>query len=255
MRPRIRTAVTASLLLLGSLAGARGARADGLADLRAALAKLKAEAPIRARIEVKTTETSKGDDSSRLVSKDALVTAELGPQGLRIAWPAQALAETRKAARLRAASPDAVKQDGGLAELEAEDAADLLSYAEPLALAIEGAKVVQEKNDVRQGKPARLLVLQPADRLRESERKMLKGREETLRIWLDAEGFPLAMERSADLKFSKFLISFDVTARESRTFMRAAGRLVVATETVEGGGSGLGQSGQTKRQSRVAVLP
>jgi len=229
--------------------------ADPLADLRANLAKLQAETPLRARIDVKTTETSKEDDLTKQEVKDASISAEAGPQGLRLSWPAQALAEARKAARLRAANPDAPKQDGGLAELDVEEAADLLSYAEPLSLLLEGATLKEERNDVRQGKAARLLVFEPRERLGASEKKMLKSREESVRVWLDPEGFPVAMDRAVDLKFSKFLISFAVSNRESRTFVRVAGRLVVASESTDGGGAGFGQSGQRKRQTKVTLLP
>jgi hypothetical protein len=243
-------------LFLAVLAVSTGSlAAESLADLRGTLSKLQSDAPVRARIEIKLTESSKGDESTRQTAKDAVVTAESGPQGMRLSWPAQALAEARKAARQRAANPEASKQDGGLAELNAEDVVDLLSFAEPLSLLIEGAALVEEKNDVRQGRPARLLVLQPRERMSASEKKMLKSREDTVRVWLDPEGFPLAMERALDLKFSKFLISFAATSRESRTFARVGGRLVVTYESVDGGGSGLGQSGQSKRQTRVIVLP
>lgn len=245
--------VSLALALLAVSAGS--VSAEALTDLRGALSRLQSDAPVRARIEVKITQSSKEDESARQTTKDALVTAESGPQGVRLAWAAQALAEARQAARQRAANPEALKQDGGLAELDAEDAANLLSFAEPLSLLIEGATLVEEKNDIRQGRPARLLVLQPRERMSASEKKMLKSREDTVRIWLDTEGFPLAMERAVDLKFSKFLISFAVTNRESRTFARVGGRLVVTYESVEGGGSGLGQSGQSKRQTRVTVLP
>ncbi len=242
-------------LLLLALLAALPLAADPIADLRGGLARLRGESALRARIDVKLTQTAKEDEATRETVKDASILAEAGPQGLKLSWPPQALAEARKAARLRAANPDAPKQDGGLAELDAEDASDLLSYAEPLSLLLDGAKLMEDKDEMRQGKPARLLVLEPRERLSASQKKMLKSREESLRLWLDTDGFPVAMERVVDLKFSKFLISFAVTNRESRTFARVGGRLVVTSESTDGGGAGLGQSGHNKRQTRVTVLP
>lgn len=243
------------LVLLALLAVSLPAAADPLADLRANLQRWAGDVPVRARIEVRVTQTSSGDGASRQTVKDAVVTAEQGPQGLKLSWPAAALVEARKAARQRAANPDAKLQDGGLAELDAEGTADLLSYAEPLSLLLEGATLVEEKNDVRQGRPARLLVFHPAERLDADGRKMLKSREDTVKLWLDPDGLPLALDRTVELKFSKFFITFSVTNRESRTFARAGNRLVVAAETIEGGGSGLGQSGGQKRQVKVTLLP
>jgi hypothetical protein len=244
----------ARFLLLGLL-GALPLAADPLADLRANLGKLQADSPLKARIDLKVIQTSKEDDATRQTATDASVNAEAGPQGLRLSWPAQALAEARKAARLRAANPEAPKQDGGIAALGAEDAANLLSYAEPLSLLLDGAKLLGDKTDVRAGKPARLLVVEPRERLSASQRKMLKSREESVRLWLDPEGYPVAMERAIELNFSKFLISFAVSNRESRAFARVGGRLVVTSESTEGSGAGFGQSGQTKRQTKVTVLP
>jgi len=231
------------------------AAADPLADLRAALQRPAAETPVRARIEVRVTQTQSGDGATRQTVKDATITAEEGPQGLRLGWPAQALADARKAARQRAANPDAKVQDGGLAELDAETAADLLSYAELLLLLLDGATLVEEKNDVRQGRPARLVVFHPAARMDADDRKMLKSREDTVRLWLDPDGTPLELDRTVELKFSKFFITFSVTNKEARTFARAGNRLIVAAETTEGGGSGLGQSGGQKRQVKVTLLP
>ena len=65
---------------------------------------------------------------------------------------------------------------------------------------------------------------------------------------------PVATERTAKLKFSKFLITFEVDLHETRTLARAVGRLYVAGSVEVSSGSGLGQSGETQKTFRVTPV-
>src|SRR5262245_30780450 len=102
MKPR--TLVPLAALLLAS---ATPLRADRLTDLRATLARLKGETPVKAQLAVRSIQKNSGDGDAKTSTGEATVIAELGREGLRLSWPAQQVAEAKKAVRQKAANPDA----------------------------------------------------------------------------------------------------------------------------------------------------
>ena len=97
------------------------------------------------------------------------------------------------------------------------------------------------------------MVLRPVADVDDEDRKALKKYEDVVTLRLDADGVPIALDRSLDMKFSKLLISFTVSVRQSRRFTRVAGRLLTASASEESHGSGLGQSGGST--TRWTVTP
>ncbi len=252
MTSRALAVLAAALLLLSSTR----AHADPLSDLRASLQKLAGEQPIKAQIVVKNTVKNNDEGQAQQTVEEGTVVAEDGPQGLRLSWAPQQILESRKAEWQKAANPDAPAQhNSSLSVLGAKDAADLLGYAEPLRLLLEGATLVENKVEPRNGKPGRLLVLHPRDGLTASEKKSLKDREDVLKVWLDEAGLPVALDRSVKLKFSKFFISFAVSVHEARAFTRLGDRLLVTQWSEESSGSGLGQTGESRKAMRVTPVP
>jgi hypothetical protein len=238
------------------LCAASPSHADRLADLRATLEKLKGEAPIRAQIAARSTQKSDDEDGTGKDTQEVTVLAEQGPQGLRLTWSPQLLAEALKAARQRAANPDAPTRQGvNLSLIDAGQAAGLLDAAEFLLIDLDRAVLSEDKVEPRGGKPTRLLVIKPHDGLSTSDRKSLKSREDILKIWLDDSGFPVALDRVTKIKFSKMLISISIHSHRTRTFAVAGDHLVVMSSTEDSGGSGLGQSQENHNTTRVTLLP
>ena len=230
--------------------------ADPLSDLRAHLRKAENGAPIKAQIGVVSVRKSSDEGDDQRTTEEGSVLAEHDAAGLRLSWSAQQIRADRQADWRRAANPDASeRKDGGLDLLDAKKAAELLDPAEVLRLDVEGAKLVADRSEPRNGRPTRVLVIEPRDGLSARERKSLKSREESIKIWLDAAGQPIATERTAKLKFSKFLITFEVKLHQTRTLARTpGGRLYVSFAVEESSGSGLGQSGETKKTFRVSPM-
>jgi hypothetical protein len=229
--------------------------ADPLGDLRAVLRKAENGPPIRAQIGIVSVRKSSEDGDGQRTTEEGSVLAEHDAAGLRLSWTAQQVRTDRQAEWRRAATPDAPEQkDGGLDLLDAKKATELLDPAEVLRLEIEGAKLLADKTEPRNGRPTRVLYLEPRDGLNARERKSLKSRDDLLKIWLDPAGQPTATERTAKLKFSKFLITFEVDLHETRTLARAGGRLYVGSSVEVSSGSGLGQSGETQKTFRVTPV-
>lgn len=243
-----RAALLAPVLLLG----AAPISAEPLADLRAILRKAENGPPIRAQIAIVSVRKSSEDGDGQKTTEEGSVLAEQDAAGLRLSWTAQQIRTDRQAEWRRAAAPDAPEhKDGGLDLLDAKKAAELLDPAEVLRLKIEGAKLVADRTEPRNGRPTRVLILDPRDGLSARERKSLKSRDDVLKIWLDPAGQPIATERTAKLKFSKFLITFEVALHEAQTFARSGGRLYVSSSVETSSGAGLGQSGETRKTFRV----
>jgi hypothetical protein len=90
--------------------------------------------------------------------------------------------------------------------------------------------------------------------LDEEERKALKSSETILKLWLDADGVPLAMERDIQARFSKFFVGFRLQEHETREFQRAGGRLVVTRASKDSSGAGLGHSDESHTVTTVTLL-
>ena len=245
MKPLLLFLLTAPALLF----------ADGLTDVRATLQKLQSDQPLRARVEMKTRRLGGESDKQKQSQTISTVIVESGPQGLTLSWSPEQIKQSRKAAWAETANPDAPKSDlATLKALAAGEALGLLDAADLLRRRLEKAVLQEDKRDNYQGKPARLLVIKVDLSLDEEERKALKSSAAIMKLWLDGDGVPLAMERDIQAKFSKFLIGFRVHEHETREFQRAGGRLVVTRASKDSSGSGLGHSDESHTTTTVTLL-
>jgi hypothetical protein len=229
--------------------------ADGLADVRATLQKLQSDQPLRALVEIKTRRLGGESDKQKQSQAISAVIVESGPQGLTLSWSPEQIKQSRKAAWAATGNPDAPQPDlATLKALAAGEALNLLDAADPLRRGLEKAVLVEDKRDIYQGKSVRLLIIKVDLGLDEEERKALKSSEGILKLWLDADGVPLAMERDIQAKFSKFLIGFRVHEHETREFQRAGGRLVVTRAGKDSSGSGFGHTDESHSTTTVILL-
>jgi hypothetical protein len=243
------------LLLLLLLAAPTLLCADGLSDVRATLQKLQSDQPLRARVEIKTRHSGGESDKQKQSQGTSVVMVENSADGLKLSWSPEQIRQSRKAAWAETSNPDAPQSDlATLKALEAGQALNLLDAADPLRRILEKAVLREDKRENYQGKPARLLVLRIELGLNEEERKALKSSETYLKLWLDSDGVPLAMERDIQAKFSKFLIGFRVHEHETREYQRAGGRLVVTRASRDNSGSGFGHAEELHSTTTVTLL-
>jgi hypothetical protein len=169
------------------------------------------------------------------------VIVESGADGFKLSWSPDQIKASRKAAWTEATNPDAPKSDiATLKTLEPGQALNLFDAADALRRHLERARLLEDKSDTYKGKPVRLLVIRLELALDEEERKALKTSDAIEKLWLDADGIPIGMDRTIDAKFSKFLIGFKIHEHETREFQRAGGRLVTVLSTKENSRSGFG---------------
>jgi hypothetical protein len=229
--------------------------ADGLSDVRATLQKLQSDQSLRAQVKIKTRHS--GGESNKQKQSESVTTVivENGGDGLKLTWSPDQIRQSRKAAWAEIANPDGPKSDlAMLRALEAGQALNLLDAADPLRRGLERAVLLEDKPDTYKGKRARLLVLKIDLQLDEEERKALKSSDTIEKLWLDADGIPIAMDRNIEARFSKLLIGYKVHEHETREFQRAAGRLVATSITKENSGAGLGHSEESHTTITVTLL-
>lgn len=231
------------------------ARGDALSDLRTSLSALQSDQTIRAQIEVKTRRSDGESDKQRKSDGNSSVVVTSGPEGLVLNWSPEQIAQSRKAAWEKTAHPDAAKSNvATLTALEASDALNLLDAADPLRRSLENAALLEDKRELYKDRPSRLLVIRLDLRLPEEGRKALKSSDAVLKLWLDASGRPLAMDRDIQMRFSKFFLSYRVHEHDAREFQIAAGRLIVTHSTHDSTGSGLGHTEESHTNATVSLL-
>ncbi len=239
-----------TLLLLPLLA--LTLRADAPAELRARLAQLQGQDPVKGQLERQLWQQDKdGKEPAKVVSGSFQVFLEEGPQGIQVQVSQSLLAQARK--EQEAALKDPEKESGtskGLKGVNPVDLADSLSAAPGILRDLAQSTFLEEKAEILDGQPVRLLLFKPEPKLNAQAKKAMKSLEATLKVWVSADGTPLAMEEQVTFKASKFFITFEGTTKTLQRFRRIGNRLVVLHRTEESSNSGLGNVSQRKVVTR-----
>ena len=229
------------------------AHADGLDDLRAALGQLQGTSPLRVTLTAQVTSTSRDDDGKpRTANGTATVTAEDGPQGLRIVYPRDIMVRAMaEGAGRQSDSTAPIPTRNALNELDYADVHSMVHAAETLLTRLEGAKLKGERPDTWNGVAARLLSL---DLAVARNQQFVDKQTATLDVWIDGSGRPLATRAQSMSKGSAFIVvSFETKSREDRVYTVAGDRLLVTRRDSSGSGSGAGQRGETKATVTLQV--
>lgn len=223
-------------------------RADALTALKDALRQLPANAPVAATVD--STFADSGGDEKKPVTTDghAVAAVAIGADGLRIVWSPEQLAAAASelaAGAGKADHPAPTRQ--AMARLNATALHDYLNAGNELLRRLETAKLVSEKDGRWQDRPAHVLTLKIEPELSAEDRKVIKEITATANVWVDADGLPLAVENTLQLKGRVMVVvSFDHSEKEQFTFARAADRLVVTSHHRETADNGGGQHAKSK---------
>lgn len=257
---RVLTAATAALLaLLATQPDAAPAleppAGDPLVELSAALARLDASQVVRAQVTHRHSFTQ-GDDPPR---PEGVVraTASAGPEGLQVAWDRAVLAAAEREEQALLATPDAPSPvRDALLDLRILALAHLLDPAPELTRLLRGATLREARDEVKDGVPARLLVLTVTPPIGARDRKYVKELTATARLWLGPDGLPLAAEQEIKAKGRVFLVvGFELEQREQVRFGRQGGRLVTLHRETEQRTSGAGDKGWRRSVTDLVPTP
>ncbi len=230
-------------------------RADTFADLKRTLASLDGKEPISAKLGFTRSQTNEGDKPADRVP--VTVGAEVGADaaGVRMTFPRRTL--DIAVAESRQTDPEAKKPiSGALGEVRVTDVDEYLSAAPKLLAALQRASVLEEKTELWRGQPARLLRLKLDPLLSKQNRKYIKKFDANARIWVSADGVPLAAEQSFTYSGrAMMVISFESASKESFEFERRGNRLVVLRHQSEDTSAGGGESGTRRIDARLTLAP
>jgi hypothetical protein len=240
----VRSSLLAAALLASSLA-----RADGLADLRAALGRLPAQSPLKASLEVKTVDKrGEGGDAIEKLGQ-ASISLDDGARGLQVLYGHDTLARLDAEQRQLGRDPKAKTPTAwGLAKLETADLVTMASAGPLLARNLDELSFKGEKADAWNGKPARQLTFAiPVSKVPEQQRKYVKEFDGTFSLWIAADGTPLASEMRVSLKGRAFVVvSFDAVDENSSTYGVVGDRLVTLRSEDRSSSTGAGERGEQR---------
>ena len=130
----------ATCLTLAALAAAPAARADGLSDLKAALARLQAQTPLKATLDVKTAEKrGEGADAVEKLGQASL-GLEDSTRGLQVLYAKDTLARMDAESRAAGARPEGEDAHGlGAGQLDSADVMPMASAAPALSRSLDEA--------------------------------------------------------------------------------------------------------------------
>lgn len=223
-------------------------RADALTSLKETLQRLPANAPVAASVDF-TFADSGGDQKKPVTTAGHAVAAvALGAEGLRITWSPEQLAAAASELASgvgKADHPSPTRQ--AMARLDATVLHDYLNAGSELLRHLETAQLVSEKDERWYDRPAHVLTLQIEPKLSAEDRKVIKEITATASVWVDADGLPLAVENTLQLKGRVMVVvGFDHSEKEQFTFARASDRLVVTSHHRETADNGGGQHAKSK---------
>jgi hypothetical protein len=232
------------LLLLTALS----VRADALSDLQETLKRLTGTDSVAGTIEFAFADSSGDEKKPNNAEGRATASVALDANGLRIAWTPEQLASAVREANEGSGKP---KQPSptrdAISRLNAIEVFDYLDAGSELSRRLASAKLLGEKTDTWHGQPARLLTFKLEPPLSDEDKKVIKEIDGIARVWLGADGTPLAAESSLRLKGRVMVvIGFEHSQKEQFTFARSGNRLVVTSHQRETADDGGGQHTRSK---------
>ena len=245
----IRSTDVRRLLALGAVLTAPFAHADGLADLKGALARLPAQTPLKATLDVKTTERRGEGAEATDKQGQASIVVEDGARGLQVLYGRDTLARMDAEQRQFARDPKTKTPTvWAIGKLDSSEIVPMTSAASALARSLEEAQFKAEKADTWNGRAARLLTFTiPIDKLPPEQRKYVKQFDGTLSVWIGADGTPLASETHVVVKGRAFIVvSFDAVDDWSTTYAVLGDRLVALRAENHSSSNGAGERGEQR---------
>jgi hypothetical protein len=212
--------------------------ANGLDDLRAALAALPGQGTLRGTFDARTESTEKGKPTESAQAR-AFVEEDAG--SLRVRWERGLLRRANDESR----PPKGVKKHDTLSALigaaSAVKLSNAMNYASPLLKSLEEGQLKSERADSWQGRPARLLELSLVEPNPDEDHVTMKESVHTAWVWMAADGTPFAASVVHRRRASVMMfISLEQDATEEFVFRVIGDRLVVLKRDEQGTGAGLG---------------
>jgi hypothetical protein len=228
---------------------------DPVAQLVGVLARLPATAPLRARVDHRVAFTQGGEEAQPPAGT-ASATVTAGPDGLRIGWGPALLAKAEAEERARLSAPEAYAPTrDAVGDLRTLAIARAVDPVPEILRDLVDASFVEERAEVFEGAPARVVTFQIRPVIPPRDRRYVKDVEATARFWLGPDGVPLAEERHVLAKGRIFLIiGFEIEQRDTFRFRKAGDRLVVTRVESSSRSQGAGERRDRQAVTTLTIL-
>ncbi len=242
---------------MSSWLGAMPVLANGLAELKEALARYPATSPLKATAEAKTLRRDgEGKDLDEKAGQASLYFEE-GDRGVRVSYSKDTL--TRYAVDEQLKEKDAKAKTPTLSALGALTIPELRQLANGVPVLqrqLDKSTFKSEKADSWNGRPARQLSFDYGiQALSEKDRKYIKKYEGTLDVWIGPDGTPLASRTNQVASARAYVVvSFDMKNSEDVTYQVIGDRLTVARKETHNEGSGAGERGESHTTRTLQVV-
>jgi len=210
---------------------------------------------VAAKVDYEVSNEDREDDQTIQTQGRASALVEDGPAGITITWPRDLIAQVDEAAKAQGENKD--KNAGprrAMSGIGPMMVHDHLNAAPGLLRMLNQAELVEEKRETWEGQPATLLVLKLNPQLNAQARKYVKELTTTGRLWIGADGLPLAAETRQFQKGRVMLvISFEATDKQEFRYATVGNRLVALRHAKDNSGSGAGHHTNVKDVTTVQI--
>jgi hypothetical protein len=242
------------VVFIGSLLVASAAHADPLTDLRATLARLRADQPLAATLSVRST-VHNDEGSAKVTQAQVELNLASGGGGLQMGFPPALLQRVSQEAGAYAKNTDApVPIQDLLGRLSPVNVQPMLDFAPELLRDLEGVTLASQRDELHDGKPSHLLVFNfplPASASRQMSVSHFTGE---LDVWLGADGVPVATKQTFSVKGRKFLISIEIGNSTAYALQTVGTRLVVRSRHSEETHSVFGHAGDSTTDATLVPV-
>lgn len=230
--------------------------AEGLADFRSALTQLQSTNPILVSAHFKLF--GRSGEHNELIEREGLIDLRLedDADGLRVVYSPALIAQLH-AEELAKIEDENVKNSAlnAVGQFQYWEWRELLYPAAQMELVLGRYHFINEKMDVFNGQPARLLTFSlPKEKIDKSFRKYVKKYKNQFLVWIDDNGVPLASQLTEKGSGRVFIVIGFTFKNEIHTeYRQHNGRLIVVKREVQDESSGATM--QSQRHFIVTVNP
>lgn len=240
MSPRTSSSLVVMGLLLTTVA-----HAGAVSDLRATLDGLHGDQPLAATMQVSRT-VKQGDDVSKTTHAKVEIEVSSDTGGLHMGFSQALLHRSSREAAASTKNQDMPTpiQDL-LGHLSPVNVQPMLDYAIDLRHSLDGATLAGEKDEVHDGKPAHLLLFTVPVPVAASKQMTVKKYTGEIKVWLGADGVPMAVREVSKIKGRKLVISIEFGTSTDYSLRKIGNRLVVVSRHTEESHSVFGNTGSS----------
>ena len=234
--------VILSLLLAAAVLPAL-ARADAVSDLRTTLGRLQATQPLAATLNVSSTVKSEDDGTTHAQLQ---VHVASGKDGLTMGFSPDLLQRAAREAAVNATNKDAPTPiEDLLGKLSPVSVQPMVDFAPVLLRQLDGATLASQSDEVHGGEPTHLLVFDVPLPASASKQMTIKHYTGQIKVWLGADGVPVAAQNAMQVKGRKLLISIEFGNTTDYAMNVVGTRLVVVSRRSEETHSVFGKAGRS----------